>query len=227
MNLFICADPGARSQTLASWLSDELSEATFEPGIKFPTRFHKAHTDFGNHLVKNHIGPKIRIRTGYKKLATHMYLFLIKNVYTQIPDFSRNQFDLETATKMVESAKYWFDHDRQVDNDCYDHIINFEDTFDIEMMISLYSKIRDRSPSLESVETLKQTNKLNDPVLDKNHACEIAAMVLEKEKLLGLKEEERFWSFPDLYQVTSVDQLYDTISSRIVPDNYGIDLNKL
>ena len=227
MNLLICADPGARSHTLASWLLNTLTDAVFEPGIVFKDKFVKKHTDFDNTVVKNHSGPKIRIRPTYSKLAVHLYLFLIKNVYLQIPDFSRNQYDLETVTKVTEVAKYWFYHDQQINNDLYDYVINFEDTYNIEKMTKLYYQIWNKNPNTDLVKVLEKTNDLNNPTLDKNHACNIATMVLEKEHRLKFKEEERFWSMPDLYQITSPTDLYETIASCIISKNYGIDLNKL
>lgn len=227
MNLLVCADPGARSHTLAGWILGTLSRSVFEPGIVFSQNFDKVHDDFGNTRAKKHTGVKIRIRPGYAKLSTHLYLFLIKNVYTQIPNFSRNQFDLETATKVSEAAKYWFGHDQQIDNKIYDYVINFEDTYNLDLMIDLYYQIWKKYPEKNTIEILDQTNDLNNPVLDKNHACMVSAMVLEKENQLGLKEDQRFWSFPDLYQTVPESQLYDTILSHITPENYGVDLNKL
>ena len=226
LNLFICADPGARAHTLASWLMNELNAVTFEPGRKFKTRFIKAHSDFGNHLVKKHNGPKIRIRPGFKKLSVHMYLFLVKNVYIQIPNFSKNQFDLETATKMTKEANHWFDHHQEINENCYNYTINFEDTYDIQLLTDLYREIHAKLPSKKSIDILEQTNKLNDPILDKNHACSVASMVLERENQFNLKERDRFWSLPVLYQITPVDQIYDTILSCISPSNYGTNLEK-
>lgn len=221
MNLFICADPGARAHTVAAWLQDQCHEPVFEPGIVLEQKFQKAHTDWGNDLVRSHKGIRIRIRPSFAKMATHMWLFLVKNVYTTFPDFSRNHFDIETATKVTESAKYWLQHDQQIDNDLYDIVIRFEDTFDINILTELYVKIHNRPPADTSLAVIDRINHMNDPWLDPNHACSISAMVLKQEHEMGVEESDRFWSMPDLYRDTPQHMLCTTILSNIKHENYG------
>lgn len=221
--MFICADPGARSHTVASWLSSTLAYPTYEPGKVFKgSNFIKAHTDWNNQRSSSHNGIKIRIRPTYEKLAIHMHLFLTKNVYTQIPGFSKNPFDLETATKVTESAKEWFLHDNQINNDLYDHVINFQDTFDLDIMTELYMGVNKIRPTSKQLSILASTNELNSPGLSKNHACVVASMVLEKEHQLGLNEINRFWSFPEIYRTCPATELYDAVSQAIDKNNYGV-----
>ena len=222
MSLFICGDPGSRLGTVAAWLTDELAYGCFEPGMEFGSNFEKQHTDFGNILVEQNKFKKIRIRPDLKKLHTHLYLFLKKNVQTQILDFTKNEFDLETFAKCTVSAKDWLEHDAQIDYSQYNYILDFHDTFDITAMIDLYRSVNKRHPSNALITNLLETNRLNDVALDKNHACNITAMVMQREMELGIKEEHRFWSVVDIYNNVQQNELYDTIYSHINKENYGM-----
>lgn len=222
MNLLICADPGARLGTVANWLNNSLECAVFEPGIVFKdVKYKKIHTDFQNTVAKNYSGYKIRIRPSFKKLSTHLYLFLLKNVYAQIKGFSKNPYDLETATKVICSAQDWFLHDQQIDLSIYNTVCNFEDTYNIDFMIEIYQTINNCLPSDKLINILLETNKLNDPDLDKNYACVIAAMIMQREHELGLKEKDRLWSLPLTYTNTHQEALYDTIYNCITINNYS------
>lgn len=220
MKLFICADPGARLGTIYTWLTNKLAYPCFEPGNEFKLDFAKHHTDFGNRYVTHSNDFKIRIRTCFKKLNMHLYLFLIKNVHTQIEGFSTNQFDLETFTKCTEAAKFWFDHNEQINESKYDYVLDFCDTFNIDTMIDLYIKFNNHKPSDVLIQNLDATNKLNNITLDKNHACNISAMVLQKENELGFKESERFWSAVNIYNSVKQHELYDAIYNSITGKNY-------
>ncbi len=207
---------------VAAWLQDHLVQAWFEPGLKIPINFVKAHLDFNNILVSAHNGPKIRIRPTFSKLSTHFYLFLVKNVYTQIPGFSRDPFDLETMTKVTRAANTWFEHDSQCDNSMYDFVLDFSDTFNTTRMIDMYQTLNGKLPTSDQIKILLETNRLNDPLLDKNHACVVSAMILQREHDLGLVEQHRFWSVPEIYKKTDVTDLYNTIYAAIVPENYNL-----
>jgi hypothetical protein len=89
-------------------------------------------------------------------------------------------------------------------------------------MIDLYKKINNQDPATELIDVLIKTNELNNISLDKNHACSILKLTILKELELGLKEQHRYWSIVDIYNNTSVTELYDSISESIDPKNYGI-----
>ena len=221
--MLICGDPGSRLGTFAAWIQNQLHKPVFEPGKELNGLLHytKIHNDSQNSITSAFNGIKIRIKPSFNKLSTHLYLFLIKNVHTQIENFSKNQFDLETATKLTEAAQEWFLHDQQIDQSLYDIVLNFEDTYDVDYMIKIYKTINNCLPDTQLINNLIQTNMLNNPDLDKNHACVVSAMVLKKEQQLNLSEENRLWSFPGVYNTVDQNNLYDTISNLINHKNYS------
>lgn len=152
----------------------------------------------------------------------HALLFLRKNVYKQHPDFTRNEYSLETFTKLTRFSQELFSWDQDLDYSLYDIVVDFADTFDNEYMIRLYEKVVGSTPSADMIDMLISTNDLNNISIDKNHACSILKLCLTHEHKLGLKEEHRFWSIVDIYNSTPVEQLYDTVLKLIVPENYGI-----
>jgi hypothetical protein len=154
----------------------------------------------------------------------HSLLFLRKNVYKQIPNFTRDEYSLETFTKLAHFSQEIFQWDSELDYSLYDIVLDFGDTFSHEYMIDLYKKVVGVDPTQDMIDLLIKTNKLNNIDIDKNHACSILKMTLIKEQQLGLKEEYRFWSIVDTYNSTPVDQLYDTVLESIAPMNYGIFL---
>jgi len=222
MNLLIHADPGARSGFVAAWLGDQLHIPAFDVGVELYTRFRKIH-----HLIRiqdltDFSGVKIRIRPSVDTIDQLTLLFLRKNVYTQIPDFTRNEYSLETLTKLTEFSTEILVRDSQLDYSLYDHVIDFSDTFDADAMIALYTSVHHRPPTAKMIDILSETNLMNHITIDRNHACAVLKMILQREQVLGLAEEHRFWSVVDVYNRTPVDQISDTIYHLIKPDNYGI-----
>lgn len=220
-SLMICADPGARSHFVASWLQGDLIDSAFDVGLVNHTQFLKKHTDWNNCVAKQFNGKKIRIKTSFCMLDLHLFLFLIKNVYPQIPGLNADQFSFDVTTKMIESAKDWLYHDQQVELCCYDRVLSFSDTFDSDCMIELYQWFNDGAPSDDYIEILHSCNQANKMTLPRNHSCVIAAMILEKEHRLNLPEIDRFWSLLDVYAKTEQNELYDTITGLICHSNYG------
>jgi hypothetical protein len=230
--LLIHADPGARSGFVAAWLTNCLTRLAFDSGYNLNPPYLKIHkvnnaTDFKNFVgtinnIKNFIGTKIRIRPGLETIDLHSLLFLQKNVYQQMPDFTRDEYSLETFTKLTRFSQEIFEWDHQLDYSLYDTVINFADTFDNDFMIALYKNIIGTDPTSGMIDMLIKTNELNRIPIDKNHACSILKLCFTQEQKLGLKEEHRFWSIVDVYKTTPIDQLYDTVLKSIVPTNYGI-----
>jgi hypothetical protein len=149
-------------------------------------------------------------------------LFLRKNVYKQIPEFTRNEYSLETFTKLTHFSQEIFKWDQELDYTLYDIVIDFADTFNNDFMIALYKKVLGTYPTSAMIDMLVKTNELNCISIDQNHACSILKLCLAQEQKLSLKEEHRFWSIVNIYNTTAIDQLYTTVLKSIVPSNYGI-----
>lgn len=222
MNLLIHADPGARSGFVAAWLTNRLSKLAFDSGASLRPPYIKIHKLENVNDIKNFVGTKIRVRPNIESIDLHSLLFLRKNVYLQIPDFTRDEFSLETFTKLTHFSQEIFTWDTELDYNLYDIAMDFADTFDTDFMITLYKKVVGTDPTNDMIDMLIKTNELNSIPIDQNHACSILKLCLAQEQKLGLKEEHRFWSIVDVYNTTAIDQLYATVLKSIVPSNYGV-----
>jgi len=224
LSLLIHADPGARSGFVAAWLTQKLTKLTFDSGEELKPQFYKIHELDNTQQITNFSGIKIRIRPTLKMIDLHCLLFLRKNVHIQIPDFTQDEFCLDTFTKLTHFTQELFKNDSKLDYSAYDYIINFEDTFDTQCMINLFQQINNKSPTATEIDMLMQTNQLNFITIEKNHSTSILKLCLEKEKQLSLKESERFWSIVDVYNTVDCELLYDVVSDKIKTENYGIFL---
>jgi hypothetical protein len=222
MNLLIHADPGARSGFVAAWLTNRLSKLAFDSGASLRPPYIKIHKLENVNDIKNFAGTKIRVRPKIDSIDLHSLLFLRKNVYLQIPGFTRDEFSLETFTKLTHFSQEIFAWDQELDYSLYDIVMDFADTFDNNFMIALYKKVVGIDPTSDMIDMLVKTNELNCIPIDQNHACSILKLCLAQEQKLVLKEEHRFWSIVDVYNTTAIDQLYATVLKSIVPSNYGI-----
>ena len=223
-NLLIHADPGARSGFVAAWLTNRLSKLAFDSGASLRPPYLKIHKLNNVNDIKNFISTKIRVRPSIDSIDLHSLLFLRKNVYEQFPEFTRNEYSLETFTKLSHFSQEILKWDQELDYNLYDIVMEFADTFDNDFMIALYKKVVGIDPTSDMIDMLVKTNELNCISIDKNHACSILKLCFDREQELGLKEEHRFWSIVDVYNTTSVSRLYDTVLQSIVPSNYGIFL---
>ena len=219
-NLLVHGDPGARSRFIAAWLLGQLDHAGFDVGSTARPKFRCIHFLKNVEELKNFSGPKIRVRFTFDQLPLHLLLFLRKNVHTQIPNFTKNEFDLETFSKLYVFAKECWSQEQGLDYRLYNYVINFEDTFDIDKLIELYNQVNGHNPSKKFVEQAVQNNKLNQIDIDPNHAASIAALLLETETRLNLQERHRRWSITELYANTSPTDLYTTIQSTLCSQNY-------
>jgi hypothetical protein len=220
MGLLIHADPGARSGFVAAWLQDKLDTAGFDVGITANTSFFKIHNLDNHQTIKSFNGKKIRIKSTFKLLNLQLLLFLRKNVHVQLPNFTKDEFSIETFSKVYIFAKECFDNETHVDYSLYDYALTFDDTFNIDKMINLYYQYNKKYPTNEQINFAIVNNNINQISLERNHACSIAAMILETESTMNLLEKNRYWSLPVIYQTTPVTELYQTIKSKIIPNNY-------
>jgi hypothetical protein len=214
------ADPGARSGFIAAWLTNQLTDSTVDVSKKLNPIFCKIHKLDDVNIVKNFLGTKIRIRPEIESIDLHSLLFLRKNVYSQIPNFTRDEYSLETFTKIACFAREISEWDQVLDNNLYDFVLNFSDTFNNDLMIELYKKVIGIDPSSSMIVNLIETNKINNISINHNHACSILKLCLSQENKLNLKEQNRFWSIVDVYARTSVDKLYETVYDSIKLENY-------
>jgi len=224
IDLLIHADPGARAEFLASWLKSKLVAPAYDVGRtpELKVKFKKIHYYHTSDEITQFTGTKIRVRPTTAMLAWHVTFFLQKNLYNMSPEFTRDEMSFETYTKLSMFTKTAFDHDVVVDYSWYNHVINFEDTFDTDCLIELYRAVNGANPTDQLCDIMEQTNNINRLVFDKNHAASIVQMVIEREQQLQLDPSQRFWSIVDVYKTTPVDQLYDTVYQLITPKNYGI-----
>ena len=221
-NLLIHADPGARSGFIAAWLTNRLSKLAFDSGVSLRPPYIKIHKLENVNDIKNFVGTKIRVRPTIESIDLHSLLFLRKNVYLQIPDFTRDEFSLETFTKLTHFSQEIFAWNQDLDYSLYDIVIDFADTFDNDFMVALYKKVVGTNPTSDMIDMLIKTNEFNCIPIDQNHACSILKLCFTQEQKLGVKEEHRFWSIVDVYNTTAIDQLYNTVLKSIVSSNYGI-----
>lgn len=223
----IHADPGARSGLVGAWLANILTGKSFDVGAQDGEAFQKIHHlhMYDKNIIANFDGVKIRVRPTYRRIDLHCLLFLRKNVYEQNPTFTKDEYSLETFTKLWEFAKQCFAEDRLLDYNVYDYVLNFEDTFNTEKLINLYEKVYQKSPTKAQIDALVSTNQLSNMHVDSNHSCAILKLCLDKEKELSLEESKRFWSIVDVYNTTPVNKLYNTVLEKIKPENYGTLLN--
>jgi len=216
----IHADPGARSGFLATWLTDNLKDAGFDVGITARPNFVKIHTLDHVDRIINFPGIKIRIKPSFDKLNLQLLLFLRKNVHKQIPNFTRNEFSLETFSKVYIFAKECFEHDASLNYLHYDHVIDFCDTFNLEKLTELYVKCNNFYPAMYNINYMLKNNAMNQLPIEKNHACNISAMLITTETKMNLKEKNRKWSLPAIYNTVDINDIYDTIRSKIKAENY-------
>ena len=221
----IHADPGARSGLVGAWLSNTLSGKSFDVGAQDGVSFYKIHHLNDVKELTDFDGIKIRIQPTYNMIDLHCLLFLRKNVHVLMPNFTKDEYCLETFTKLWKFVVECFEQDSALDLNMYDYVISFENTFVTEYMVDLYKEIHKQEPTDQQINALEATNKLNTIEINKNHSTSILKLCMVKEKQLLLKESERFWSIVDVYNTTSVDKLYDTVLEKIKPENYGILLD--
>jgi hypothetical protein len=223
LNRFLIhAEPGARAGFVAAWLLDSLAQAGFDVGATVNLDYVKEHSPNFDEIT-NFIGRRIRIQTTFDRLDLQLLLFLRKNVHVQIPDFTRDEFSIDTFSKVYIFAQECFEFENAIDYSLYNHIIKFEDTFNLKKITELYQAFHGRDPSLNNCNQALENNRINLIDLDPNHACSVAAMVLETEARLNLKEKNRLWSLPEIYATVPTTELYQTIKSKIITTNYGLD----
>lgn len=217
--MLIHADPGARSGFVAAWLQDRLTEPWFDVGESVKAPFFKIHRLVG---PMPQITPKIRIRPTTVKLDLHTLLFLYKNVYTLEPDFTRDEYSIETMAKIWNFIKEIFEWDSLLRYDAYDHVVDFESTFDTDAMIQLYKSVNLREPNDTLIQTLIETNNLNNIEVLPNHTCGLCKLIWSKEHDAGFKEADRYWSIVDVYQNVPINDRYNTIDQLIQQKNYKV-----
>jgi hypothetical protein len=220
-NLLIHADPGARSGFLAAWLTDTLTRVSVDAGSELNPPYVKIHKLENINDIKLFNGIKIRIKPNLEYIDLITLLFLRKNVYKLIPDFTRDEYSLETFSKLTRFSNEIFHDDAELNYEVYDYVIDFKDTFNTDCMKEIYTKVTGKVADSSMIEILEKTNIVNNISIDKNHSCSIVKLVLTQENKLQLKEEHRYWSIVDIYKNTATEQRYDAVLKSIVASNYN------
>lgn len=231
--LLIHADPGARSGLVASWLLKQLTGAYFDVGAIIKPRFKKIHWLENKTQLYEFDGFKIRIQSNLEYIDQQLLLYLRKNIWIQIPTFTKDEYSIEMYAKLMIFAQeiyyrqgFLSKDPAGIDYSLYDEVIDFIDTYNTAAMIKLYQKFNDCYPTDDEIFSLEATNKCNTFEIDKNQVYSIIKLILNKEKNLELNEEDRFWSIVDVYKSTPTNKLYETVDQLINTSNYGKDLNK-
>lgn len=221
-NLLIHHDPGTRGGMLAAWLQGNLRGSKFDVGEYFNNQinYHKIHDLEDVGLIQNFNGIRIRIKQDRVKLELSMYFYLVKNVYQLLPEFSKDQFDLDTWSKMFTSHSQWLKNDNALDYSLYNYVVNFSDLYNTNYMVDLYKEINQASPNDDLVNELVNNNKLNNPILEPYHSCTLAALVLNEEFNQGLHEQDRLWSIVDVYNTYPATERHRVLNNMLAPTNY-------
>ena len=218
----IYAPPGSRLGFLNAFLTNNL---TVEFETKLGPRFYKMHhyTDGEEFFTLSSIQTRIRIDLSYDLVDRLTYLFLHKNVYPQLPDFTKDPYCLESFTKLTRYLGMELDEEKIIDDNklMFDYRFPFKETFNIDSLITLYQNINNEYPPKSLIVKANETIKLNQPQINKNHACSIVQLVFQKERELGVLEKDRHWSIVDAYNNTPTEELYNTIDELITIDNYS------
>lgn len=221
VSLLIHADPGARSGYVAAWLQNRLTASAFDAGVMNKPVYYKIHRLDTVTKVKHFPGIKIRIRPTLEKLDVHTLLFLRKNVHTQYPNFTKDEYSLETFAKLWNFSKEIFQWDSELDYNLYDYVLNFESTFDTDYMVGVYKYVNHVTPSFDQMKILLANNGLNNISIDKNHCASLVKLITSKEKKYNFKEKNRFWSIVDVFNTVPVSERWETVNNLIIPSNYG------
>ena len=232
--MLIHADPGARSGLVASWLSKQLNGVYFDVGANIRTKFKKIHQLTDKTQLQRFDGFKIRIQSNLEYIDQHLVLFLRKNVWVLTPFFTKDEYSIEMYSSLMPFAQEILNQQALPSNDpagidysLYNETIDFIDTYNTASMITLYQKFNNCHPTDDEIFNLEATNKCNTVEINKNQVYSIVKLILTKEKTLGFKEEDRFWSIVDVYKFTPTSKLYETVDQLINTSNYGKDLNKI
>lgn len=222
--LLIHGDPGARSHFVATWLNNDISDAVFDVGRHTFTTFKKIHNLVDKEEITNFSGIKIRIKPTFSRLNLQLLLSLRKNTYIRIPNFTRDEYSIESFTKVYMFGKEFIQQDSVLDYSLYDYVVPFDKTFDLDELVKLYDFVNNCQPHEKEIELAKNINNINSIPLDNNHACSIAHLILQKESELNLQEKDRSWSVIDVYKNTKVDDLHQTITDLIDPKHYQTNM---
>lgn len=218
--ILVHGDPGARSRFISAWLLNQLDGAGFDVGMTAHPLVRCLHTLDSIEDITKFNGPKIRVKFAFARLPLHLYLFLRKNVYLEFPDFTRDEYSLETYSKVYGLAKECLAQEQTIDYSLYNASITFEETFNINCLIELYIKINQKSPSDQLIKQAVDNNQINQIAVDPNSACSLAALVLETETRLGVNEQQRRWSIVELYKTIPTGDLYTAFKAHLTRENY-------
>ena len=242
--LLIQGPPGVRLGFVNALLTDRLTDDLFDVGreikgglYSIDEKLHdynpglysinkKLH-DYNRDYIVNFNGRSIGIKMSTNLLELHMYLFLTKNFRLIAPELVPLHYTHRSLIdKLYYSTKTWHNQQCSNDYDVFDHVITFEDTFNIDKMFELYFAFNKKTISKKLKQAVISTNQRNFVTIPQNHASRIAAAIFNFELENNLTEQQRLWSlntaadFTDEGICLDPENLYQSISQHLKLEYY-------
>jgi len=220
----IYAPPGARCGFVATYLNQKLTTSGYDIGRELnyasgDLDFIKTHT-YDEKIHDNDI--TIRINLSYDLLDRMLYLFLHKNIYRWEPNFTKDEYGIDTFTKLYYQAVNEIKEEQAIidNNYKFDITLSFAETYSVGYLSQLYRDINGKDPTQQEKQNAILTNQQSIPDIDVNHASHIVKFIINIEKELNLNESNRKWSINKIYEDTQVKELYNKVNQAIKSNNY-------
>jgi hypothetical protein len=228
--LLIQGAPGVRIGFVNALLRDKLTNSCFDVGAEINPGLYmideKLH-DYNQDYIMNFSGKSIGIKMSLNLLERHLYLFQAKNIKIIAPELvSLHYTHRLLIDKLYYSAKTWYNQQCSNDYSIFDHVITFEDTFNIDKMFELYFVFNKKTINQSLKHAAITTNQCNLVTIPKNHSCRIAAAIFNFELENNLAEHQRLWSFNSVGKFTDEgicldpENLYQNISQHLTLEYY-------
>lgn len=226
--ILIHGAPGSRLGFINSLLTNSLLPDMYDVGAESPSRFVKLHI-YNEEKVKQFAGKKIFIKVSHDLLFLQLFLYYDKNLLVQNPEVGQYHYTHRYLfDKFYYSSKMWFDDKNSTNLSLYDYIIPFENTYDINYLISLYKAFHGCDPSDKLINAAITTNQRNMPTVPDNHASRVAAEVFNFECLNEFPEQNRLWAINvaapfdhESGECLDPDNLFNNIKQMLTKEYYS------
>ena len=220
----IYAPPGARCGFVATYLNQKLTTSGYDIGRELnyasgDLDFIKTHT-YDEKIHDNDI--TIRINLSYDLLDRMLYLFLHKNIYRWEPNFTKDEYGIETFTKLYYHTVDQINEEQAIidNNYKFDITMTFSNTYKLGYLNELYRKINGVYPTDEEKKNAVLSNQESTPEIPINHASNIVKSVINRENQLKVIKSNRKWNINDIYADTEVKELYNKVNETMIKSNY-------
>jgi hypothetical protein len=220
----IFAPPGARCGFLATFLNQKLTKDAYDVGRELnyasgKLDFVKTHV-YDKNIYKNDI--TVRINLSYDSIDQMLFLFLHKNIYRWEPNFTKDEYSIETFTKLYRQAISEIKQEKFLkdSNIKFDIEMEFKNTFNVGYIFELYKSINGKLPSTKERKNAILSMSKSSPYIPINHASNIVKLIINKETKLNLNELNRKWDINNIFQNTDTKKLYNTVNNIIKGSNY-------